>query len=90
MKKKYKVLVFARGLIDGNLLSKGLYSTNKPTLYGLEKTIESLEKDAIKVQEFTGYPLNLKDYLGNLKQCKLVEAELSIENVLDNTVGSGT
>ena len=90
MKKKYKVLVFARGLIDGNLLSKGLYSTNMPTLYGMEKTIEGLEKDAIKVYEFTGYPLNLKAYLENLNQCKLVEAELSVENVFDNSVESGT
>lgn len=68
-----KTLMYGDIFVDSRLLHKGIYETDVPVILKTFNTIESLiESGQLFVTEDS-------DYIKNLKQCKLVEIELTIK-----------
>lgn len=70
--REFKTLMHCGRYVDANLLENGLYTCSKPFIYQKDKTIESMVKDAILLQELTGIGYITDRYFDNLKQCQLV------------------
>lgn len=70
---EYKVLKYGNIFVDVNLLEKGIYATNIPSLYKEDETIENLTSRFKALSK----ALNISDsYFENLNQCSFVKVEL--------------
>ena len=74
----FKVLMRAGEYVDTNRLVKGVYASNKPTLYDKETTIEGLEQQGRMVKDMAGEQFISETYFENLKLCELVDVSLII------------
>jgi len=75
---KYKTLTHCGLFVDVNLLGKGIYITNTPTLYSEETTMITLINNFNNACEIA--PNVFKgEYLKNLKECQLVDITLNPE-----------
>lgn len=77
-KTTFKILMHCGIYVDGNLLEKGIYSTQTPNLYSIVDTIESLTERGRRVKDMMGTRMISERYFENLKQCQLVEVTLLI------------
>lgn len=65
--------------VDARLLDNGVYYCDKPYLYPITESIESLiEKYQKTQQEFSMVNLVGPKYFENLRKCKLVEVTLTV------------
>lgn len=70
---QFLALTYAGQYVDGNLLYKGIYYTNMPTLYRLDTTITDIIKNLVMFTD-----LKLEDELTkNLYQCVLKKVEIN-------------
>lgn len=68
----FKVLMHMGSYVDTTLLGKGIYACNKPSIYSIDETIESLTEKYRTVQNMTEAMFINEAYFDNLKQCELV------------------
>ena len=66
-----KVLMYGNIYVDVNLLYKGIYEINEPTIYRDSDTIESLSNTYSKYVSTTAGE--------NIKKCKLVQCEIVLK-----------
>lgn len=71
--------------VDAALLNKGIYYTSVPCLYKDGRTIKSLVDAGKTMKDMLGHSTVSDEYFDNLKQCELVEVEIS---VLTNNVST--
>jgi len=74
--KTFKVLKFGRIYVDENLLSKGIYETNRPYIRSEDATIENIIITTRVALKFLNPLCDLSSYIENIRQCELVEVEL--------------
>ena len=67
-----KILTTHNGLfVDTNRLNNGIYTSQKPTIYATDETIDNI------VSRLEGeWPFLLKNYVKNIKRCKLTRYEI--------------
>lgn len=73
----FKVLMYKGIYINPNLLHDGIYETERPAMYSLATTIESLEENGREINRFT--PMSNivgESFFENLKKCELVEVSI--------------
>ena len=68
-----KMLMYGNIFVDSVLLHKGIYETEVPRIIQSYNTLESLIEAAKLLIDDNG------EYIKNLKQCKVVEIELTIK-----------
>lgn len=71
VEKKFKVLTYLDFYVDENLLGKGIYSKNIPTLYEESTTMDIMVGKAVWLTNSLGFNLISGDYEENLRKCKL-------------------
>ncbi len=64
--------------VDVNKLNSGIYSSIKPTIYSSDETIESLIEKIKMMQMTYSKSIVSEEYIENLKQCELVNIEITI------------
>ena len=79
IKFKFKVLIYLDRYVDEMRLYEGICIIDVPRLHKESTTIEQLKRDVIMLRQM----MNMDDdttseYIKNLKQCKLVEVELTL------------
>jgi len=85
---KFKVLMSLGEYVDTNLLEKGIYTTNKPTLFDFNETITSIKERALFVQDKMGNGFLSESYFTNLEQCALVDFYLVDKSYIDTIENS--
>jgi hypothetical protein len=74
---RFKTLTYLNQFVDTNLLNKGIYISEKPTIYPIDTTIESLVKSGKMMKDMAGNNFISDSYFENLNQCKLTEIEIN-------------
>lgn len=75
--KKFKALMYGDIFVDIVFLEKGIYGTDRPTLYSLDTTLEELARRKRDINKHFS-DLYSEEYFDNLSQCQLVEVELVV------------
>jgi hypothetical protein len=73
---KYKILMHGSVMVNGAMLSKGIYAANTPTLHPHDTTIESLLVGVRAVFNHfvtASHGQDLDKYEENLKKCELID-----------------
>lgn len=74
-----KTLMYCSQYVDVNLLFSGIYCTDIPHLYAYDATIESIiERHESSIASFNQSSM-LTTFINNIKQCKLIDIELSVK-----------
>jgi hypothetical protein len=74
---EFKVLMHLGYYVNPNLLEKGIYISNKPFIYEMDETIETLIAKAEKVNDIMGKRHFSDSYFSSLKCCKLVRVKIT-------------
>jgi len=64
---------------DVALLDKGIYTTQKPTIYSKDETIEYLILRGRTMKDIVGNCFISEEYFENLSKCELVDITISIK-----------
>lgn len=80
MERNFKVLMFNNIYVDFNLLSKGIYETDKPILYNRITTIDDLVNRSKMLKDKNGKCFISDDFFTNLKQCELINIRIKFDN----------
>lgn len=75
---KLKALMIGLHFVDTNLLCRGVYTSEKPTLYEEAETIDTLIDRANMLRDAHGANFVPDSYLENLKKCELVSVTIII------------
>lgn len=78
MTTEFKTLMYANQYIDANRLSEGIYMTDRPFLYHMSDTIESIIECGNELEMRLGYQVRSEFYVPNLKQCQLIPIKIVI------------
>jgi hypothetical protein len=73
---EFKVLMHLGHYVNPYLLKKGIYISNKPFIYEMEETIETLIERGKVMKDITGKTFVYEKYFENLKQCELVKIKI--------------
>ena len=79
LETEFKVLMHCGIYVDANKLNDGIYITHKPFLYRRDTTIEGLIEMAERAIADFGYTGISSNYFKNLRDCKLMDVELTIK-----------
>lgn len=77
---RFKTLTYLGQFVDTNLLEKGIYIKDKPSIYSIDTTIESLVEMGKRMKDMNGIQFISDRYFENLKQCELSEIEVTLIN----------
>ena len=75
---KFKTLIYMNNYVDVNKLNSGIYSSIKPTIYSSDETMESLIEKTKMMQMTYSKSIVSEKYIENLKQCELIDIEITI------------
>jgi hypothetical protein len=78
MEDKFNILLHCGMYVDANMLEKGIYTSNKPFIYPIDETIETLIIRGRQMVELTGSQFITEKYFDNLKQCTLAPATITL------------
>ena len=76
MNTKFKVLMSAGHYVDANMLHRGVYTCDKPFVYKMETTINSMIETHEKMEYMLPSEFKGEYYRENLKKCYLSDVEL--------------
>lgn len=85
----FKTLMYLGTYVDTNMLQSGIYQCIIPRLYSKDTTIEFLEQQGRMLKDMSGNCIINETYFENLKQCELVDINVSIGNVYTEDEVSG-
>ena len=74
---EFKVLMHVGYYVNPNLLEKGIYISNKPFVYEMKETIETLIEGRKVMNDMSEKPFFSERYFENLKQCELVMVKIT-------------
>lgn len=77
--RSFLVLTHCGAFVDGNMLEKGIYTTQTPRLYDMVTTIDGLIEAGRIMKDFAGNNFISERYFENLSQCTLSEVTLSLK-----------
>lgn len=78
MEMVYKTLTFNGIFVDDIMLGKGIYEVQIPRLLSSDTTIEQMIDKSNRLVDLTGSLMFGKEYVANLKKCKLVTLKLIV------------
>ena len=74
---RFKTLTYLGQFVDTNLLERGIYISEKPSIYSLDTTIDSLVNMGKMMKDMAGNSFISDSYFENLKKCELSEIEIN-------------
>ncbi len=74
---KCKALEHSGIWVNANLLEKGIYATEVPSLYGKGTTIDGLIEGAKMAKDSMGNTFVSDKYISNLSECSLVDVVIN-------------
>lgn len=77
-KHKFKTLMYGHIFVDTALLNNGIYESPKPRIFLPTETIENIAKEINIMTKIMDNPPAFSNYITNLKQCELVDIEITI------------
>jgi hypothetical protein len=78
MKTQFKALMHCGRYVDANLLEGGIYTCEKPFIYSLEETIESMIERGKRLKDMAAFNFIPAKYFENLSKCELVCISIQI------------
>jgi hypothetical protein len=73
---RFKTLTYLGQFVDTNLLERGIYNSEKPSIYSIDTTIDSLVDMGKMMKDMAGNSFISDSYFENLKKCELSEIEI--------------
>lgn len=79
MKKEFKVLMHNGGFVFYEMLGRGIYITEKPSLFVKEDTIESIVDRQKLTNSLSMTEIYTRRFVDNLKRCELVDVIIEVK-----------
>lgn len=77
----FKILTYNDKLVDGGLLSAGIYPASVPILYSKNITIEDLKNEMLEMSSYLSED-TITNYIKNLEKCEFKIIELTFEDFI--------